>query len=222
MSDQGDLKDTVPSLSECQAGVRAFCVKMEQPRDGWLTRLGADPDVSAYMKAFAGRLKAMSETALDLAKKQDAAADVLVVDARPLRMHLLLEELSELASALEQHDEVGAFDALVDLLYVTLGAGVTWSLPLGPGFVEVQRSNMSKERQAADPDGVRVRSKGPNYSPPDLAGVLKRARLTPLPKLDDGVARCQLCGGPMPEGEEMFKLHGYSGPCPTKEDAGHA
>lgn len=25
---------------------------------------------------------------------------------------------------------------------------------------------------------------------------------------------CQLCGEPMPEGERMFKFHGYSGPCP--------
>lgn len=27
-------------------------------------------------------------------------------------------------------------------------------------------------------------------------------------------ALCQLCGEPMPEGEEMFNYHGYSGPCP--------
>ncbi len=26
---------------------------------------------------------------------------------------------------------------------------------------------------------------------------------------------CSLCGKPMPEGEEMFMFHGYSGPCPT-------
>lgn len=26
---------------------------------------------------------------------------------------------------------------------------------------------------------------------------------------------CELCGNPMPPGEEMFKFHGYSGPCPT-------
>jgi hypothetical protein len=26
--------------------------------------------------------------------------------------------------------------------------------------------------------------------------------------------RCVLCGEPMPEGEEMFKYHGYSGNCP--------
>ena len=25
---------------------------------------------------------------------------------------------------------------------------------------------------------------------------------------------CELCGQPMPVGEEMFKYHGYSGPCP--------
>ncbi len=25
---------------------------------------------------------------------------------------------------------------------------------------------------------------------------------------------CEICGEPMPKGEEMFKLHGYSGPCP--------
>lgn len=25
---------------------------------------------------------------------------------------------------------------------------------------------------------------------------------------------CTICGEPMPDGEEMFKFHGYSGPCP--------
>lgn len=28
------------------------------------------------------------------------------------------------------------------------------------------------------------------------------------------ISRCGLCGEPMPEGESMFKYHGYSGPCP--------
>jgi hypothetical protein len=27
---------------------------------------------------------------------------------------------------------------------------------------------------------------------------------------------CSICGEPMPEGERMFKYHGYSGPCPVK------
>ena len=29
-------------------------------------------------------------------------------------------------------------------------------------------------------------------------------------------AKCSLCGEPMPEGEQMFKFHGYSGPCPKE------
>lgn len=27
-------------------------------------------------------------------------------------------------------------------------------------------------------------------------------------------AKCELCGEPMPAGEDMFNFHGYSGPCP--------
>ncbi len=30
---------------------------------------------------------------------------------------------------------------------------------------------------------------------------------------------CELCGNPMPPGEEMFKFHGYSGPCPETTPA---
>ena len=30
----------------------------------------------------------------------------------------------------------------------------------------------------------------------------------------DQILKCQLCDEPMPKGEEMFKYHGYSGPCP--------
>lgn len=28
------------------------------------------------------------------------------------------------------------------------------------------------------------------------------------------MSKCELCGEPMPDGEEMFKFHGYSGDCP--------
>lgn len=32
--------------------------------------------------------------------------------------------------------------------------------------------------------------------------------------MNQSKAVCQLCGEPMPEGEDMFKYHGYSGTCP--------
>ena len=33
------------------------------------------------------------------------------------------------------------------------------------------------------------------------------------------MTNCEVCGEPMPEGETMFKYHGYSGPCPTPGNA---
>jgi hypothetical protein len=32
--------------------------------------------------------------------------------------------------------------------------------------------------------------------------------------MENEKALCDLCGEPMPEGEAMFRYHGYSGPCP--------
>jgi hypothetical protein len=32
---------------------------------------------------------------------------------------------------------------------------------------------------------------------------------------ESNLPRCELCGEPMPEGETMFKFHGFSGPCPA-------
>lgn len=32
---------------------------------------------------------------------------------------------------------------------------------------------------------------------------------------ESNMPRCELCGEPMPEGETMFKFHGFSGPCPA-------
>jgi len=29
------------------------------------------------------------------------------------------------------------------------------------------------------------------------------------------MTKCELCGEPLPPDEEMFKYHGYSGPCPV-------
>ncbi len=29
------------------------------------------------------------------------------------------------------------------------------------------------------------------------------------------MSKCSICGEPMPPGEEMFKFHGASGPCPA-------
>jgi hypothetical protein len=45
-----------------------------------------------------------------------------------------------------------------------------------------------------------------------LDGMLRQ--LKPQPKFEPPKGMCGLCGEPMPAGEEMFKFHGLSGPCP--------
>jgi predicted HAD superfamily Cof-like phosphohydrolase len=78
---------------------------------------------------------------------------------------------------------VEIYDALIDILYVVFGALNRAGMQAGPGYIEVQASNMSKlgaDGQPIiagpnDPDGIfegRVK-KGPNYFKPNLAQVLR-------------------------------------------------
>lgn len=92
----------------------------------------------------------------------------------PLRLSLLMEELSELASAVAADDLVEAADALADLEYILLGTAIEWGIDLGPVFEEVHVSNMRKVGGPMRADGKKL--KPPGWTPPDVAGVLERQR----------------------------------------------
>jgi predicted HAD superfamily Cof-like phosphohydrolase len=93
-----------------------------------------------------------------------------------LRRALITEELQELREAHDAGDIVGIADALADLLYVVYGTAVVHGIDIDQVFYEVHRSNMSKLGLDGKPvmraDGKVL--KGPTYSPPDIAGVLRR------------------------------------------------
>lgn len=81
----------------------------------------------------------------------DGWTDVLAAnrEAQEYRIRFLAEELAELVEALADGDRVKAFDALLDLAYVTYGtalfAGITpaqWQA----GMKTVHECNMAKER----------------------------------------------------------------------------
>lgn len=103
-------------------------------------------------------------------------------DRVQLRLDLILEELVELEEALLKGDVVETYDASIDILYVTHGVLVETGMMPGPGFREVQRSNMSK--LGADGKPIKSRGmeldgfpagkvlKGPGYFKPDLRRVL--------------------------------------------------
>jgi len=93
-------------------------------------------------------------------------------------------------------DLVEAADALGDLDYVVQGANLIHGFPAEKVINEIQRANMSKLGADGKPiyreDGKVM--KGPNYTPPDIATVLKydresRAELQKFESsIDDGSA----------------------------------
>ena len=104
--------------------------------------------------------------------KDEAVRMQKLGDERLYRAHLMTEELGETIEALAKGDKVKLADGLGDLAYVTFGTGVTYAIPLDEVFEEIHRSNMTKTRNKfTDP---RMRSKGANFSPPDIAGVIER------------------------------------------------
>lgn len=102
-----------------------------------------------------------------------ASPDLTDYRVNNLRMKLIDEERSELLQALAAEDIIGVADALADLLYVVIGSGLQWGIPLERVFAEVHRSNMTKTSGEKRADGKIL--KGPNYSPPDLSFVLRRS-----------------------------------------------
>lgn len=91
-----------------------------------------------------------------------------------VRLHLIAEEgIAELALALAEQNIVKVADALGDLAYVTLGAAVTYGLPLEAIFDEVHKSNMTKA--VRNPNDTRLRNKGDSYRSPNIEGILLRS-----------------------------------------------
>ena len=90
---------------------------------------------------------------------------------------LIEEEMRELKVAEVQANEVEEFDAVLDLLVVLIGYGLSRGWPMLAGWEEVMRSNMAK----IDPrtgmvnkreDGKVLKPEG--WTPPALADVLKQ------------------------------------------------
>lgn len=94
------------------------------------------------------------------------------------RARLMTEELAETIIAMNERDREKIADGLADVLYVVFGTAITYGLPIEEIFAEVHRSNMSKcvETTGDMRRKYSVRAaKGPGYSPPDLASILRRA-----------------------------------------------
>ena len=100
----------------------------------------------------------------------------LDIERLALRLDLIDEEAQELFDAAVQRDLTGVADALGDLVYVIYGMALETGIPLDDVLHEIHASNMSKTgldgKAVLREDGKVL--KGPNYFPPDIAGVIER------------------------------------------------
>jgi thymidylate synthase (FAD) len=69
-----------------------------------------------------------------------------IPDMQEFRTKFMQEELDEYKEAIQDGNMVKAFDALIDLVYVTLGTAYLHGFPMDEGFDAVQEANLLKER----------------------------------------------------------------------------
>ncbi len=98
------------------------------------------------------------------------------------RLAFLFEEIAELVKAFERGDLSQFSDALVDIVYVTLGTAHYAGIPFNALWQEVQRANMEK-RPWREGDPIKPRNttglevvKPEGWRPPDIDGVIRDFR----------------------------------------------
>jgi predicted HAD superfamily Cof-like phosphohydrolase len=152
------LKQAILTHSDAQADVIQFMKAAGQDVPGRPTM--------PNMKTRKLRVKLIAEELLELCSafniRLDINAELPVEDQ---------VQISELNSESDRTYLVEAYDAVIDLMVVTVGAGITIGCDLQPGWKEVHRSNMSKFI-----DGHRREDgkwmKGPSYSPAQLGPII--------------------------------------------------
>ncbi len=108
---------------------------------------------------------------LTIGERPELPAD----DVRDMRRALIMEELIEYIDAEDSDDLVAIADALADMVYVCIGAAISYGIPFDAVFKEVQRSNMSKLNKHGMPiyrDDGKV-MKGPNFTEPNIRSILE-------------------------------------------------
>lgn len=109
-----------------------------------------------------------------------------------LRIALVAEELMELADSFgmpleinpdgevvigdreKEADLVKAYDAILDLMVVVIGTGVSLGLDLEPGWSEVHLSNMAKFAEGGYRRADGKWMKPPGWQAPDLKAIIER------------------------------------------------
>lgn len=124
-------------------------------------------------------------------------------EAFGFRMKFMQEELNEFHDDHSAGDMLKAADALVDLVYVTVGTALMMGLPWPRLWAEVQRANMAKERATSSGQSKRGTAldviKPEGWKAPDHSAALPKTRIA--------IGTGQVSGWPVfdPSGSDVVK-----------------
>lgn len=92
-------------------------------------------------------------------------------DLRYLRLHLIMEECSELIKSMYEGDRLNTLDGMGDLMYVVAGSAIAFGWDLDGAVQEICKSNLTKCVSKGE-DDPRLRDKGDTFEPPQLEQFL--------------------------------------------------
>lgn len=110
--------------------------------------------------------------AMDLPAKRRLDRNPRFADLK-LRYRLIEEEFKEVKAAFIDKDVEQLSAELVDLIYVCVGAAITFGIPLSKVWDAIHAANMAKVGGPIRSDGKRLKPEG--WEPADIKGVLKDA-----------------------------------------------
>lgn len=98
---------------------------------------------------------------------------IKVADAPAMseRVRMIEEEVSELKVAVLDNDAEKVLDALVDIVYFTIGTSVLLDADFNEAFRRVHKANMRKVRAYTERSAVDL-VKPPGWEPADLSGLI--------------------------------------------------
>jgi predicted HAD superfamily Cof-like phosphohydrolase len=95
-----------------------------------------------------------------------------------LRWQLVMEEALEFKVGVGYNRLPEAVDAIADIIYVALGAAVTFGIRMDDIWDEVHKTNMAKVGGFRDENGKWRKPDG--WTPPDIEGLIERQKKNSL------------------------------------------
>jgi predicted HAD superfamily Cof-like phosphohydrolase len=91
-----------------------------------------------------------------------------------LRLALIGEEFRELLRAVDRQSIPDVADAIVDLIYVSIGTAIAYGIDIRPIWRAVQKANMAKAGGGRRADGKILKPAG--WQAPDVTGLIEELK----------------------------------------------